>query len=541
MKKNIYILSAILIFSSIFYFYVFSKQYASDSDVILGDTAYKAGDVDGNGKVEVKDYIAIRKHQLGIVKLSGDNLKRADVDGKNGVKTADYIIIRKIILGIDVSALIPTVAPTTTATIKPTATTTVKPTATATIKPTATATVKPTATATIKPTATATVKPTATATIKPTATATVKPTSTPIAVTEVKINQCSNDIYMYVGDTQTLTAAVSPNNATNKSLKWESMDTSVVTVDQNGKIIAKKAGSTNVSAKANNNKAGYCTIYVKPAFDFDQTHVDIPIKCHKVVYLIGNYNISDVTVTISNNSVSFIGKPVSYMYEGNDNSRHVSINGDKVGTATVTAKHKNGKTTSFTVTVKDEITSCYSGWHKENSSYYYYSLGNKKKDEFLTGYQSPIDSSKTGKFYLKSDGKMCVSEWLQNKTDWYYCSDNGTLAKGWLMYQNEWYYLSEYDYKMYKNGAYNVDGSDYYFDTNGKMLTDYWEVFTNLSNYKRYRYYGEDGKRYISKWKLYGSDWYYFSSDGISLASVTKTINGKSYTFNGNGVCTKGC
>ena len=60
--------------------------------------AYPIGDVDGDNKVGVGDYLLIRKHLLKISLLTGDKLTRADVDGKNGVTTADYILIRKIIL-----------------------------------------------------------------------------------------------------------------------------------------------------------------------------------------------------------------------------------------------------------------------------------------------------------------------------------------------------------------------------------------------------------------------------------------------------------
>lgn len=57
------------------------------------------GDVDGNGKVGSSDYLLVKKHILGISKLTGDKLTRANVDGKNGVTASDYLAIKKIILG----------------------------------------------------------------------------------------------------------------------------------------------------------------------------------------------------------------------------------------------------------------------------------------------------------------------------------------------------------------------------------------------------------------------------------------------------------
>jgi len=38
-------------------------------------------------------------------------------------------------------------------------------------------------------------------------------------------------------------------------------------------------------------------------------------------------------------------------------------------------------------------------------------------------------------------------------------------------------------------------------------------------------------------WYLSGSSWYYFDNSGV-MVTGSKTINGKTYNFNSNGVCT---
>lgn len=82
------------------------------------------GDVDGNYKIGLNDYILVRKHILKSITLSGDSLKRADVNKDNKITAADYIAIRKMI--ITGASLVPIPTPTPKPTVAPTP----KPTAT---------------------------------------------------------------------------------------------------------------------------------------------------------------------------------------------------------------------------------------------------------------------------------------------------------------------------------------------------------------------------------------------------------------------------
>ena len=53
------------------------------------------------------------------------------------------------------------------------------------------------------------------------------------------------------GETLTLTATVTPNDATDKSITWSSSNTSVASVDADGKVTAKAEGTTIITATAN--------------------------------------------------------------------------------------------------------------------------------------------------------------------------------------------------------------------------------------------------------------------------------------------------
>lgn len=84
----------------------------------------------------------------------------------------------------------------------------------------------------------------------------------PIRVTEITLNYTSAS--MVAGDTKQLSATISPSNATDKTVSWSSSNTSVATVDNNGKITAKSRGTATITCKANDgsDKLATCEITV---------------------------------------------------------------------------------------------------------------------------------------------------------------------------------------------------------------------------------------------------------------------------------------
>ena len=80
-----------------------------------------------------------------------------------------------------------------------------------------------------------------------------------IAVTEVKLSKDKLDLT--VGDNATLTATVSPDNATSPTVTWSSSDKSVATVDTNGKVAAVAPGKATITATADG-KSATCEVNV---------------------------------------------------------------------------------------------------------------------------------------------------------------------------------------------------------------------------------------------------------------------------------------
>jgi len=156
--------------------------------------------------------------------------------------------------------------------------------------------------------------------------------TTTVPVTGVSLNKSS--ISLNVGDTETLTATVTPNNATNKAVTWSTSDAAVATVS-NGVVTAVSAGSATITVKtADGNKTAECSVDVN------------------------NPSLSTLsgTVTISP-STAAVNTELTATYSGSETvSYQWKKDGNNVGTATTTKPNKYTPTQAgnYSVTVSLE-------------------------------------------------------------------------------------------------------------------------------------------------------------------------------------------
>ena len=147
-----------------------------------------------------------------------------------------------------------------------------------------------------------------------------------IPVTSISLS--STEASILLGHSQTLTATVLPDNATDKTVTWTSSDSSVASVE-NGVVTANKLGTATITATAGT-KSATCQITVLPievaSVTLDRTTASILLGSTTTLtatVLPDNAADKTVTWTSSDSSVASVENGV--------------VTANKFGTATITA------------------------------------------------------------------------------------------------------------------------------------------------------------------------------------------------------------
>ncbi len=169
--------------------------------------------------------------------------------------------------------------------------------------------------------------------------------SSDVAVTGIKLNKTS--LSLEKGETATISATITPSNATDKKVTWTTSNSSVASVN-NGRITAKSVGTARITAKTSNGKEASCTVTVKnPVIN------PTGIRLSKTSINLTKGSTTTITATV--NPIDATNKSVTWT---TSNSRVATVSNGKItaksaGTATITAKTSNGKKATCKVTVKN--------------------------------------------------------------------------------------------------------------------------------------------------------------------------------------------
>ena len=173
--------------------------------------------------------------------------------------------------------------------------------------------------------------------------------SAPIAVSAVTLDTTS--MILVEGDSQTLTATISPSNAENQKVLWSSSNSSVATVKE-GVVTAIKPGNATITVKSDDGgKTATCEVTVN-AKVYPVTGVTLDKTSHEMT------EGDEYTLTATINPSNATNKNVSWK---SSNTSVATVSNGKVtalkaGSATITVTTEDGsKTATCSITVKAKV------------------------------------------------------------------------------------------------------------------------------------------------------------------------------------------
>lgn len=165
----------------------------------------------------------------------------------------------------------------------------------------------------------------------------------------------------------------------------------------------------------------------------------------------------------------------------------------------------------------------------EDETYYVTDSWKKKGNDWLYLDEDGVvaKSTKVDEYYVNEDGKRVTNTWVSEDNEDSYGSDEEP--------ETFWYYYGK-DGKTVQSKWQNLGGRQYYFDSEGKMVSGKTEI--GSATY----YFGDENDGSMKKgWvQLEASSqdpddemiWYYFDQNGKMIENqVDKKINGNYYTF----------
>ena len=210
-----------------------------------------------------------------------------------------------------------------------------------------------------------------------------------------------------VGGTIKLTAKVTPDNATNKSVTWSSSNPSIARVDQNGNVTGLKAGKVTITATtadgghkttyevtvkaASNNNANNSQPSKKPSSSQPQKPTTVHVTGVKISGA-NQVNVgSTITLTANVSPSNATNKSVTWSSNNNgiatvDSSGRVKGVSDGTVTITVTTADGHHQAT-YTVTVKSTYVITFTAQKNEFGQTYRYAIRVQRNGATFSNYE----------------------------------------------------------------------------------------------------------------------------------------------------------
>ena len=159
--------------------------------------------------------------------------------------------------------------------------------------------------------------------------------------------------------------------------------------------------------------------------------------------------------------------------------------------------------------------------------------------ETSTGLTEGSHCSVCGEVIVKQEVTPTLQKhtgWYNANGTWFYYDSNGNMVTGWLYRGQEngisiWYYFNESGAMV--TGWKYINGWWYYFNASSGRMAVGWTYINGA-----WFYMGPSGAMY-SGWQKINGCWYYLNSSG-AMATGWQYINSKWYFFNGSGVMAAG-